>query len=58
MTKKSKKKEPVYKSMEEFEEAFIPESFRSRPAERLDLQSLAANMANEAVEKVRRRIAK
>ena len=55
--KKSKKKEVVYKSMEQFEEAFIPESYRSTPTEPLELQALAANMADEALEKVRRRMA-
>ena len=57
-TKRTKKKEPVYKSMEEFEKAFFPESFRGRLAQAPDPQVIAARMADEALDKLRHQLAK
>jgi hypothetical protein len=48
-----KKKEPVYKSMEQFEKAFIPEAFRKDLTESLDIQTLATRMAKKALAKTR-----
>ena len=50
-------KETVYTSLRQFEDAFLPESFRTQEEVPPDPQVLAANLAEETIDRVRQRIA-
>ena len=56
--KKTRKKETVYRSMEQFEKAFVPESFKRTLTRALDLQALAASMAEEVLQTATREMVK
>ena len=56
--KKNKKKDKIYKSMREYEERFFPNSLKKRLEESKDIQTIAINLADESLEKIRNRLAK
>ena len=51
--RRSKKKEQEYKSTEEFEKKFFPNSFKKRLVESMDSHALAVSLAEESLEKIR-----
>ena len=55
---RGKKQGQVYRSMEEFEKKFFPDSFRKRARESMDSHALAVSLAEESLEKIRRQLAK
>jgi len=55
---RNKKGERVYKSMEEFEKKFFPDSFKKRLLESMDSHTLAVSLAEESLKKVKRQLVK
>ena len=55
---RAKKQGQVYRSMEEFERKFLPDSFKRRALESMDSHALAASLADESLEKIKSRLAK
>lgn len=55
---RSKKQGQEYRSMEEFEKKFFPNSFKKSAAESMDSHALAASLAEESLEKIRGKLAK
>lgn len=56
--RRSKKKESVYKSMDEFEEKFFPNFFKKRLEESMDVHTLAVSLAEQSLEKIKRQLVK
>ena len=56
--RRSNKKEQEYKSMEEFEKKFFPNSYKKRLIESMDTHALAVNLAEESLKKIRHQLAK
>lgn len=54
----NKKGERVYKSMEEFEKKFFPNSFQKKLLESMDSHTLAVSLADKSLEKIRRQLVK
>ena len=52
------KQDRVYKSMQEFEKKFFPNSFKKRSLESMDSHDLAVSLAEESLEKIRSQLAK
>jgi len=58
-SKRSKKKERVYKSMREFEEKFFPKSFKKQSLEgTIDARTVGINLARESLEMLRSQLSK
>ena len=56
--RRSNKKEQEYKSMEEFEKKFFPNSYKKRLIESMDTNALAVKLAEESLKKITRELAK
>jgi hypothetical protein len=52
------KQDRVYKSMQEFEKKFFPNSFKKRAVESMDSHALAVSLAEESLEKIRSQLVK
>jgi hypothetical protein len=55
---RGKKQGQVYRSMEEFEKKFFPNSFKKRALESMDPHALAVSLAEESLEKIRSQLTK
>lgn len=55
---RGKKQDQVYRSMQDFEKKFFPNSFKKREVESMDSHTLAASLAEESLEKIRRELVK
>lgn len=58
MMNRTKKKEKVYKSMDEFDKRFFPNSFKKRVQESMDADTLAVSLADESLERISRKLVK
>jgi len=56
--KKSNKIKKAYKSMEEFEKKFFPNSYKKRLVESMDIHTLAVTSAEESLENIRLQLKK
>ena len=56
--KRSKKQEPAYTSMDEYDKRFFPSSFKKRVQESMDADTLAVSLADESLERIRRKLVK
>ena len=54
--KKNNKMEKVYKSMEEFEKKFFPNSFKDRLIKSMDIRTQAVTSAKESLERIRQQL--
>ena len=56
---RNKEKKQIFRSMAEFERAFLPKSFEKRMAEKpTDAHALGISLAKESLEKIRARLGK
>jgi len=55
---RGKKQVQVYRSAQEFEKKFFPNSFKKRSVESMDSHALAVSLAEESLEKIRSQLAK
>ncbi|MCK4358269.1 MAG: hypothetical protein KAW92_05925 [Candidatus Cloacimonetes bacterium] len=54
--KKNNKMGKVYKSMEEFEKKFFPNSFKDRLIKSMDIRTQAVTSAKESLERIRQQL--
>jgi len=55
---RGKKQGQVYRSIEEFEKKFLPDSFKKRVLESMDSHALAVSLAEESLKKIKSQLAK
>ncbi|OIP26664.1 MAG: hypothetical protein COY46_01985 [Chloroflexi bacterium CG_4_10_14_0_8_um_filter_46_9] len=55
---RGKKQDQVYRSTQEFEKKFFPNSFKKRSVESMDPHALAISLAEESLGKIRRQLVK